>query len=599
MKQWAVHLTDETHRLHLVDALRSIARLGGGNEARVFLEQLITVVARGAYADAAYIAMHEGDSVETVATWASTGWPLRIGRHGMAGSIAAMIGGAGPMAVASGALELIRNDVVMAGCTRTEALIVEAIRFGETDKVIGHIALLYGTPQSSTEEAQSLIALGAARAGVEFSRLNALEALLHSEQKFFSIFQSSPVPIMVVNRASGACLDINKAFISSFGFKREELIGRSADAMRLFADDEARTQLETVLSNPAETVGLPLRLQTHDDEIRECQLHAGNVKMDEEPCVLLAIVDVTSLQQVQRQVEDLNHSLERRVVERTHDLAATNSELEETLTRLKHTLDELMRSEKLAALGSLVAGITHELNTPIGNSLMVASTLRDVNRSFRYQMEQGLKRSVLDNYVRESDAAADILMRNLHRAGELISSFKQVAVDQTSSKRREFDLAEVISEIVITMQPLFRNTPIVVESSIPSGIRMHSYPGPLGQVVTNLLNNTILHAFEGRDSGKVLLSAEPEGDELIVLKCVDDGVGISPGNMALIFEPFFTTRVGRNGTGLGLNIVHNIVTSVLGGEILVDSKPGRGCVFTLRIPLDAPEPSQDLDLHVA
>jgi signal transduction histidine kinase len=256
---------------------------------------------------------------------------------------------------------------------------------------------------------------------------------------------------------------------------------------------------------------------------------------------------------------------------------------------------ELVQSEKLAALGSLVAGIAHELNTPIGNSLMVASTLRDIGRDFRVGMEGGLKRSTLTSFVSETESAADILVRNLVVAGELIASFKQVAVDQTSSQRRRFALHEVVREILVTMHPTFRKTPYVIEEDIPDGIWLDSYPGPFGQVVTNLLNNTLLHAFDGCESGVVRLSAE-QRDGVVIFCCEDNGVGINPAHLNKIFDPFFTTKLGKRGTGLGLNIVHNIVTGVLGGEINVSSEPGHGTCFVLRIPLDAPRRGGNADV---
>ncbi len=367
------------------------------------------------------------------------------------------------------------------------------------------------------------------------------------------------------------------------------MVGQPVLATPIYTDQQEREWILQLLHDAGEVSGADMRLRTSDNEIRDCQIYVRQISMDEEPCLLVATVDVTTLLEAQRQVEELNLSLEKRVTERTHDLAATNAELEKTLERLKRTLDELVRSEKLAALGSLVAGIAHELNTPIGNSLMVASTLHDVNQTFREQMQAGLRRSTLDSYVAESESAADILLRNLQRAAELISSFKQVAVDQTSSQRRRFELAEVVNEIVVTMQPVFRKTSHSIETSIPADIRLDSYPGPLGQVIANLLNNTILHAFEGRENGKVQLRAELDDNNGVLFTCQDDGIGIQASNLRRIFDPFFTTKLGRDGTGLGLNIVHNIVTGILGGEISVESSPGQGCSFRIRLPLRAPE----------
>lgn len=485
------------------------------------------------------------------------------------------------------AYEAISRDPALLSCTRTEALIVEPIT-DSTQRVLGHIVMLFEAPLTQAAGVQSLIELGAARAATEFMRQHTLQALQHSEQKFFSIFQYAPIPIALLRQADSVCLDLNPSFLNHFGYARESVVGRPVADTPIYVDQAERQWALDLLTHTGEVSGAEMRLRTHDGDIRDCQIYVRPVTMGDEACLLVAAVDVTPLLEAQRQVEELNQSLERRVVDRTHALADANTELEKTLERLKRTLEELVHSEKLAALGSLVAGIAHELNTPIGNSLMVASTLRDTNRAFRDELNGGLRRSRLDAHITESETAGDILMRNLSRAAELISSFKQVAVDQTSSQRRTFDLGAVVSEIIVTMHPVFRKTPFLIDNLTPAGIRLDSYPGPFGQVLANLLNNTILHAFEGRTAGKITLSVEQEDAEHILFRCQDDGVGISPENLRRIFDPFFTTKLGRDGSGLGLNIVHNIVTGILGGEIRVDSTLGSGSCFTVRLPLQAP-----------
>jgi len=270
-------------------------------------------------------------------------------------------------------------------------------------------------------------------------------------------------------------------------------------------------------------------------------------------------------------------------------LQRANIELASTLATLNMAQEELVRSEKLAALGSLVAGIAHELNTPIGNSLMVASTLVDQTKALTDSFaDGGIKRSMLDNFLRDAGKAGDILVRNLFRAGNLVTSFKQVAVDQTSSQRRTFALAEVVSEILLTLSPTIKKTSFEFAQHIPSDITMDSYPGPLGQVITNLLNNALLHGFEGRHDGTVTLSAHLNKDGWVELSVKDDGVGIPTANLNRIFDPFFTTKLGAGGSGLGLNIAHNLVTGVLGGRVRVLSEVGVGTTFVLTLPAVAP-----------
>jgi PAS domain S-box-containing protein len=276
--------------------------------------------------------------------------------------------------------------------------------------------------------------------------------------------------------------------------------------------------------------------------------------------------------------------------ERAEALQKALKDLGEVIENLEQTQDELVRSEKLAALGAMVAGVAHELNTPIGNSLMVASHLVETSRKMKESLKSGLKKSMLDDFLANTDTAGDVLMRNLGKAAELVSSFKQVAVDQTSSQRRTFDLAEMIAEVVTSLGPTIKITPYAIEQKVATDLRMDSFPGPLGQVVTNLINNGIIHGFDGREHGHIHIEAVRSDDgSQIVLKISDDGKGIPPAVLPRIFDPFFTTKLGQGGSGLGLNIVHNMVFGILGGRITADSVHGEGSCFTLVLPLSAPE----------
>lgn len=300
----------------------------------------------------------------------------------------------------------------------------------------------------------------------------------------------------------------------------------------------------------------------------------------------------------------LNESLELRVSERTEDLnrdrqqlAVANAELAKALETLNLAHDELARSEKLAALGAMVAGIAHELNTPIGNSLTVASTLADTVQQFARSLETGLKRSEVERFMREMAMAVDLLNRNIERSADLVTSFKQVAVDQTSSQRRTFDLAGVIAENISALSPMLRKTPFTVEQNVPPRIMLDSFPGPLGQVLMNLVSNAVLHGFEGRAAGTIVISGQQALAGWLELCVEDDGVGIAPEHVSRIYDPFFTTKMGAGGSGLGLNITHSIVTSVLGGKIHADSVVGEGTRFTILLPLVAPRHAEAGKLH--
>lgn len=284
------------------------------------------------------------------------------------------------------------------------------------------------------------------------------------------------------------------------------------------------------------------------------------------------------------------HDLEERVKLRTADLEEVNSELQGTLDKLRHAQGELVQSEKLAALGSLVAGISHELNTPIGNGLTVASSLYESTTKIRGDMKDGgLKRSSLEGYLDDMDEGMSLVCVSLEKASELVSSFKQVAVDRATENRRRFMLSSLLKETRLTMATVMKHEPYTLDIKEHGDVALNSFPGPLGQVITNLLNNAVLHAFDGRGHGHIqITTVQQPGAVKIILD--DDGKGISEANISRIFDPFFTTKLGEGGSGLGLHIVHNIVTAVLGGTIEVRSEIGVGTTFVLKIPLVAPVP---------
>lgn len=297
----------------------------------------------------------------------------------------------------------------------------------------------------------------------------------------------------------------------------------------------------------------------------------------------------SDLEQMASTFQMLNHTLEERVKQRTQELEQANDMLTHTLNDLRATQTELVEAEKLAALGRLVAGVAHELNTPIGNGLMAVSTLSEESQAFERQTQQGVRRSELDSFIHNVAEAAEIATRNMQRAAQLVTSFKQVAVDQTSSQRREFVLKSVIDEILLTLQPTFKHSPYRVDADIPDHLNLDSYPGPLGQVLTNLVTNALRHGFENRDHGQINIKAHQAEDGWIYIQVADDGVGIPQELQSKVFTPFVSTRLGQGGSGLGLHIAHNLVTHVLGGSITLESTAESGGTrFTLHIPLQAP-----------
>lgn len=280
------------------------------------------------------------------------------------------------------------------------------------------------------------------------------------------------------------------------------------------------------------------------------------------------------------------------ITQRLGDELEAGKESEEearaALSNMQNAQEGLVQAEKMAALGRLVAGVAHELNTPIGNIVMVASTQQEVAKQLSQSVTSGgLTRSTLTNLASQIGEGADLMLSSSRRAAELIQNFKQVAVDQTTDQLRDFDLDRQIAEMLSVINHVLAKTPIKLVQQLEPGIAMHSYPGPLGQVLTNLVMNAAKHGFNDTQPGTITVACQRQGDRACIT-VTDDGVGIPPENVGKIFDPFFTTKLGQGGTGLGLHISHNMVYGPLGGRMTVQSTSAVGTVFTLMLPFSAP-----------
>ena len=267
-------------------------------------------------------------------------------------------------------------------------------------------------------------------------------------------------------------------------------------------------------------------------------------------------------------------------------LRSSKEKAEGALLELRAAQQNLIDAERLAALGGLVAGVAHEVNNPIGISLTVASSFARRSEIFEAELKSNgpLRRSQLDEFVRSSRDAAQQLVANLHRAGELIQSFKQVAVDRSHAERRQFDLSESTDQIIASLRPVLKKATIAVTVEVPAGLLIDGYPGSYGQILTNLFLNAATHAFAGGRSGTIAISAKPRGPEDVEIIFADNGAGMTPEVQRQAFDPFFTTRRNDGGTGLGLHIVYNLVTQQLGGRMMLDSKLGQGTTFRIIMP---------------
>jgi signal transduction histidine kinase len=271
--------------------------------------------------------------------------------------------------------------------------------------------------------------------------------------------------------------------------------------------------------------------------------------------------------------------------ETEEELRTAKEKAEAALLELNTAQQNLIDAERLAALGGLVAGVAHEVNNPIGISLTVASSFARRADAFQAELNSNqLRRSTLDEFVKSSRDAAQQLVANLHRAGELIQSFKQVAVDRSHAERRQFSLSESTDQIVASLRPVLKRSAIQLSVDVPEGLLIDGYPGSYGQILTNLFLNAANHAFADGRSGTISISARPRGSEDIEIIFADNGAGMTPDVQRQAFDPFFTTRRNEGGTGLGLHIVYNLVTQQLGGRILLESRQGQGTTFRIIMP---------------
>ncbi|MBN1413743.1 MAG: hypothetical protein JW973_01480 [Bacteroidales bacterium] len=283
--------------------------------------------------------------------------------------------------------------------------------------------------------------------------------------------------------------------------------------------------------------------------------------------------------------------LEQQVNERTIEIQQANEELHQqkeelqaTLENLQKTQAQLIESEKMAALGGLVAGVAHEINTPVGITITAASGLLDeTHKMAELFKEEKIRRADFKEFLNSSNHAVSLIMSNMERTAAMVQSFKQISVDQASETRRVFNVKDYTQDIIRSLYPKFRNRKITINLNIDGELKIDNYPGAYSQILTNLIINSLMHGFEEEQEGNIELTAASKDSELFI-EYKDNGKGIAPENLKKVFDPFFTTNI-KKGTGLGLHIVYNLVTQKMSGTIICESNQGEGVNFNIRIPM--------------
>lgn len=331
--------------------------------------------------------------------------------------------------------------------------------------------------------------------------------------------------------------------------------------------------------------GKDYKAQLTEQPFKELDVLATNVN------ILLRRTDkhIDKLDEEHQHTLSKNQALEGRLSSRTDALKESNQELLSTLEKLHQFQGQLVETEKLASLGDMVAGIAHEINTPIGLGVTASSLLADKLKEIKVAFEdKSLKSSQLKKFLNDSDENVAIIFRNLERAAKLISSFKKVAVDQSSAENRTFNVSELLDEILLTLTAKLAKANVTTTINCPSDLYINSKPGPINQIIINLILNSIYHAFEGREQGAITINVMSLSDQLHI-NYSDDGIGIDDSIKAKIFDPFTTTKRGSGGSGLGMHLVYNLITQALYGHISFDDSASEGVSFDIAFPVEIAE----------
>lgn len=285
-----------------------------------------------------------------------------------------------------------------------------------------------------------------------------------------------------------------------------------------------------------------------------------------------------------KEIKHLNEDLQYKVYERTIELEDSNKELHQSIKNLELTQKQLIESEKMASLGSLVAGISHEINTPVGICVTASTHFSELTKNLKKDYENdSISEESFEKYINNSTEVANLIETNLNKTAKLVKSFKQISIDQISEQRRTFNVKKYIYEILFSISNITRKTNLKIDV-VGDDLEIDTYAGAFSQIITNLIINSIIHGFGKNKEGSILIDLKNIDNNLFIIY-KDTGKGISPENLPKIFDPFFTTNREQGGTGLGMNIIYNIITSKLNGTIICKSSPNNGVEFTIKIPI--------------
>jgi PAS domain S-box-containing protein len=399
------------------------------------------------------------------------------------------------------------------------------------------------------------------------------DAIAEGRRTLQQVIDTVPAVINVKDRNLRYVL-MNRYMAGIFGIDPKEALGRTT------TDLMSRYGAEKTDDNDQRVLKVKRELGFYEEEYLDSAGHLRQWLVNKLP-LLDAEGEIENIVTVALDIGERKRS--------EQEMRKARDSAETALRNLRETQASLIEAEKLAALGRLVAGVAHEVNNPVGISLTVASALERKTANFAAEVERGdLRRSSLNDFLNTSRDASSQLVANLNRAAELIQSFKQVAADRNYSDQRSFDLADLTEQVVMSLRPGLRKHNLTLNVDCQPNLTMNSYPGPYGQVLTNLFLNAVAHAFPDGRPGIIEIQARASGKDNVEILFADNGCGMSLDVRRRAFDPFFTTRRDQGGTGLGLHIVYSIVTNRLGGRLDLDSAPGNGTRIQILLPRIAP-----------
>jgi PAS domain S-box-containing protein len=382
----------------------------------------------------------------------------------------------------------------------------------------------------------------------------------------------------------------NPAAERIFGYGANEVIGQN---IRMLMPEPFHSQHDGYVTNYLRTgeakiigIGREVRGRRKNGQTFPLDLAVSEMSVRGKRRFIGILRDITERKEAEETLRRLNEELEQRVAERTATLNETNRVLQVSLANLEKAQTHLVQTEKMAALGALVSGVAHEINTPVGICVTAASYLQMKTGEVIGQLTDGeLDPDRLHKYLKTADEALGSIATNLDRAAELVKSFKQVAVDQATEDKRKFDLKDYIDMVLLSLRPKYKKTGHTIEVICPQKIEILSYPGAISQILTNLVVNSLTHGFSEVKKGRIGVDLSVHEDQCFI-RYSDNGRGIPTDDLKKIYDPFFTTARGQGGTGLGMHIVYNLVTQRLNGQIDCSSSPDQGTVFTISFPYE-------------